>query len=188
MIDQIAEVPMFIGKNIIGNIFIGIALIILVRLIFKEKIETKISLELIRWIVIIYCVITCISWLLLLIFPYSEKYAFLERATGPYAWAYGLMLLLNCVFPLILLSKNIGKRIYIVFFITLFMNVGWIFEYLVIAVASFHRDYYNSSYTDFILNNRQINALVKGFFIGIVFLILGNGIKKWKNNNQQQFV
>ncbi|WP_108801903.1 hypothetical protein [Aquimarina sp. Aq107] len=186
MIDKIAEIPMFIGKNIIGGIFIGVALIILVRLLFKEKIETIISLEIIRWIIITYCFIASISWLLLLIFPHSEEYAFLNRATGPYAWAYWLMLLMNTVVPFILLNKSIGKKIYIIFFLTLFMNIGWIFEYFIIFVTSLHRDFSDGNHTDLLLNSRQIKTLVKGFFIGLISLVAGNGIRKWSTLTKEK--
>lgn len=171
---------MLFGNNIIRGIFVGIALIILIRLVFKEKIETVISLEIIRWILISYSLITIISWLLLLIFPHSEKYAFLDRATGPYAWAYWLMLLMNCVVPLILLNKNIGKKIYIIFFISLFMNFGWLFERFVIIVTSIHRDYASNAFDYQILNSRESLILMKGFFVGLITLIIGNGIKKLK--------
>ena len=180
MIDIIAELPMFIGKNIIGGLFMAVSLIIFVRLLFNKKIETKISLEIIRWIIIFYYCVALISWLLILIFPHSGEYAFLNRATGPYAWAYWLMFLMNSIVPLVLLNKKIGKKIYIIFLLTLFMNIGWIFEYFVILTTSFHRDYFDGNYIDFLLNGRQIQTLIKGFFIGLISLIIGNGISKWK--------
>ena len=175
---------MFLGKNIINGIFVSVALIIIIRLFLKKKVETHISLEIIRWTIVSYCFITIISWLLLLIFPHSEKYAFLERATGPYAWAYWLMLLFNCVTPLILLNKNIGKKIYLIFLITLFMNFGWIMEYFIILISSMHRDYDSGSAYEFPRYSRQLATLTKGFFLGIVVFIVGNGIKKLKEKKR----
>lgn len=179
MIDKFAELPIFLGNNIIRGLFVGVALIIFVRILSKGKIETDISLKIIRWIVILYCLIALTSWLLLLIFPHSEKYAFLDRATGPYAWAYWLMLIMNCLAPLILLNKNISKKIYVIFIITLLMNIGWILEYFIIFITSIHRDYSNNDYSVYWLHSREITILTKGFFIGLIALIIGNGIKKW---------
>lgn len=184
MIDKFAEIPMLFGNNFIRGIFVGVAFIIFVRLLFKRKIETVISLEIIRWILISYSILTIISWLLLFMFPHSEKYAFLERATGQYAWAYWIMLIMNCVIPLLLINKKIGKNIYIIFLISLFMNLGWLFEKFVIIVTSFHRNYPNNEYALSLINSRELIIVTKGFCIGLISLIIGNGIKKLKHKSE----
>ena len=173
---------MLYGNNSVRVIFVGIVLIILVRLLSKGKIETVISLEIIRWILITYSSI--ISCLLLLIFQHTEKYAFLDRATGQYAWAYWLMLITNCVVPLILINKKIGMKIYIIFIISLLINFGWLFERFVIIITSIHRDYQSNKYDYSFLDSREFIILMKGFFVGLISLIIGNGIKKLKHKSE----
>ncbi|WP_103863493.1 hypothetical protein [Aquimarina sp. I32.4] len=181
MIDKIIELPMFLEKNIIEGLFTGVILIIFVRLFFKEKIETIITLEIIRWTIITYCLITLITWLLILMFPISKNYVFLDRITGLYAWLYWLFFLLNTVIPLILLNRKVGKKIYIVFLLTLLMNIGWAFESFLILKSSSYMNYIENNYIGFFFNGRQIPILIKGFFVGLISLVIGNGIRKWKH-------
>ena len=86
------------------------------------------------------------------------------------------MLFMNCTFPLILLNKRIGKNIYIILLVTLLMNWGWLFESFVIHITSMHRDYAQSDYPNHFISIREVELLIKGFFVGVFALIIGNGI------------
>ena len=183
MVDKLAELISFVGHNFIGGSFITILIIIIFKVLFKKNAIAEISLNIIKWIIILYSFGALLSYLLLYIFPHSEKYAFLERATGPYAWAYWIMFIMNCVIPLSLINKRIGKNIYIVFFLTLLMNIGWVFESLVLHITSFHRDYTNDTYNPYLPNSREITMIFKGFAFGLVILIISDIINKWKTRN-----
>lgn len=77
--------------------------------------------------------------------PY-EKYVFINRATGPYAWAYWTMVTCNVVSPHLLWFKKLRTNLVFVFFLSLVVNVGMWFERFVIIVTSLHRDYLPSSW------------------------------------------
>ena len=78
-----------------------------------------------------------------------EQYAFINRATGPYWWAYTIMMTCNVVTPQLFWFKRIRNSFVASFIIALFVNIGMWFERFVIIVTSIHRDYLPSSWTMF---------------------------------------
>ena len=79
----------------------------------------------------------------------AEQYAFLNRATGPYAWAYWTMMTCNVISPQLFWSKKIRTSIVASFILSIVVNIGMWFERFVIIVTSLHRDYLPSSWAMF---------------------------------------
>ena len=77
--------------------------------------------------------------------PY-EKYAFMNRAFGPYWWSYWAMITCNVITPHLFWFKKVRQNMVIVFIISIFVNIGMWFERFVIIVTSLHRDYLPSSW------------------------------------------
>jgi Ni/Fe-hydrogenase subunit HybB-like protein len=77
--------------------------------------------------------------------PY-EKYAFVNRAVGPYWWAYWTMVTCNVIIPQIFWFKWARRSIPIMFVVSIFVNIGMWFERFVITVTSLHRDYLPSNW------------------------------------------
>ncbi|MBP9682920.1 MAG: polysulfide reductase NrfD [Bacteriovorax sp.] len=75
-----------------------------------------------------------------------ERYAFVNRATGPYAWAYWTMVACNVISPQFLWVRAIRTNLKLVFIISIFINIGMWFERFVIITTSLHRDYLPSSW------------------------------------------
>jgi molybdopterin-containing oxidoreductase family membrane subunit len=80
--------------------------------------------------------------------PY-ERFAFLNRLGGPYAWAYWTMISCNVLSPQLFWFAAIRRNPITVFIITIFINIGMWFERFVIIVTSLHRDYIPSSWSYF---------------------------------------
>ena len=78
-----------------------------------------------------------------------EQYAFLNRATGPYWWAYASMMTCNVVIPQLYWIYKIRTNIIATFVLSIFVNIGMWFERFVIIVTSLHRDFLPSSWTMF---------------------------------------
>ncbi|MDO8928041.1 MAG: NrfD/PsrC family molybdoenzyme membrane anchor subunit, partial [Bacteroidota bacterium] len=76
-----------------------------------------------------------------------ETYAFFNRAFGPYAWAYWIMMTCNVITPQLFWFKKIRRSVLFTFIISIFVNIGMWFERFVIVVTSLHRDYLPSSWT-----------------------------------------
>jgi molybdopterin-containing oxidoreductase family membrane subunit len=79
-----------------------------------------------------------------------EKFAFVNRAFGPYWWAYWIMASCNVFIPQIFWSRKARRSIPIMFVISLFVNIGMWFERYVIVVTSLHRDFLPSSWKYYI--------------------------------------
>ncbi|OAM91728.1 polysulfide reductase NrfD [Termitidicoccus mucosus] len=77
--------------------------------------------------------------------PY-EGFAFINRAFGPYAWAYWIMFLCNVITPQLFWFKKLRRNLVAVWIISIFINVGMWFERFVIIVTSLARDFLPSSW------------------------------------------
>jgi molybdopterin-containing oxidoreductase family membrane subunit len=101
-----------------------------------------------------------------------EQYAFLNRATGPYWWAYWSMMTCNVFSPQFMWFKKLRTSIMFSFFISIVVNIGMWFERFVIIVTSLHRDYLPSSWTMFSPTFVDIGIFIGtiGFFF-VLFLL-----------------
>ena len=101
-----------------------------------------------------------------------EQYAFLNRATGPYWWAYLSMMTCNVVIPLTFFFEKLRTNIVYSWIISIFVNIGMWFERFVIIVTSLHRDYIPSNWTMFHPTFVDIGIFIGtiGIF-GVLFLL-----------------
>jgi molybdopterin-containing oxidoreductase family membrane subunit len=70
-----------------------------------------------------------------------ELFAFLNRAMGPYAWAYWIMVTCNVLVPQLFWWKRARRSIAVMLVVSILINVGMWFERYVIIVTSLSRDY-----------------------------------------------
>jgi molybdopterin-containing oxidoreductase family membrane subunit len=77
--------------------------------------------------------------------PY-EGFAFVNRAFGPYAWAYWIMVSCNVISPQLFWFKKVRRNTALVWVISIFVNVGMWFERFVITVTSLARDFMPSAW------------------------------------------
>lgn len=75
-----------------------------------------------------------------------ETFTFINRALGPYAWAYWTMVSCNVIFPQLFWFKKIRTAILPMFILGVIVNIGMWFERFVIIVTSLSRDYLPSSW------------------------------------------
>ncbi|MBK8255914.1 MAG: polysulfide reductase NrfD [Polyangiaceae bacterium] len=75
-----------------------------------------------------------------------ERFAFRNRAFGPYSWAYWTMVACNVGFPQLFWFKKIRTTPALIFILSIIINIGMWFERFVIIVTSLHRDFLPSSW------------------------------------------
>jgi Ni/Fe-hydrogenase subunit HybB-like protein len=75
-----------------------------------------------------------------------ERFTFLNRAAGPYAWAYWIMITCNVLLPQIFWSKRARTNLVVLMAVAILVNVGMWFERFVIIVTSLSRDFLPSSW------------------------------------------
>jgi molybdopterin-containing oxidoreductase family membrane subunit len=74
-----------------------------------------------------------------------ESFTFINRAFGPYAWAYFIMVSCNVITPQLFWFKKIRTSVGLSFILSIFVNIGMWFERFVITM-SLHRDFVPSSW------------------------------------------
>ncbi|MBI4906571.1 MAG: polysulfide reductase NrfD [Acidobacteria bacterium] len=92
-----------------------------------------------------------------------EQFVFLNRAMGPFAWAYWTMVSCNVLVPLLLWFRRVRANIPAVFVISILVNVGMWFERFVIIVTSLHRDYLPANWANYSPTAIEIATLVGSF-------------------------
>ena len=101
-----------------------------------------------------------------------EKYVFLNRALGPYAWAYWTMVSCNVLVPQLLWFKKIRRSAWLMYPIILLINVGMWFERFVITVTSLHRDYLPTSWDYYTPTWVDLGLLAGSFGLFLTLILL----------------
>jgi Ni/Fe-hydrogenase subunit HybB-like protein len=101
-----------------------------------------------------------------------EKFAFINRAFGQYSWAYWIMVTCNVVTPQLFWFKRVRTSIWLMFALSLFVNVGMWFERFVIIVTSLANDFLPSSWGQFVPTWVDIGTMLGAFgLFGMLFLL-----------------
>ncbi len=98
-----------------------------------------------------------------------EQYAFINRAFGPYSWAYWTMMTCNVISPQLFWFRKIRRNIAATFVISIIVNIGMWFERFVIIVTSLHRDYIPSSWAMFYPTMYDVGDYI--FSFGLFFTL-----------------
>ncbi|MRG95501.1 NrfD/PsrC family molybdoenzyme membrane anchor subunit [Polyangium spumosum] len=101
-----------------------------------------------------------------------ERFAFINRAFGPYKWAYWTMWSCNVFSPQLFWFKRIRTSIPAMFVISIFVNIGMWFERFVIIVTSLHRDFIPSSWTYFRPSLFDISTFLGSFGLFFTLFLL----------------
>ncbi|MGC4122239.1 MAG: polysulfide reductase NrfD [Myxococcales bacterium] len=101
-----------------------------------------------------------------------EKFTFINRAFGPYAWAYWTMMTCNVITPQLFWFKKVRTSVVASFVLTIFVNIGMWFERFVIIVTSLHRDYLPSSWGYFTPTLVDITTFIGTFGLFFTLFLL----------------
>lgn len=165
-----------------GAVFSGFAMVsfalIFVRKVFKmEHIITMNHIDNMNKIILVTGSIVGYAYLMeAFIAWYSgnpfEMFAQLNRAFGPYAWAFWTMVSCNAIFPQLFWFRKFRRNIPLTFVIVILVNVGMWFERFVIIVTSLHRDFLPSSWAMYSPTIFDIGILTGSFGFFFTFVLL----------------
>ena len=143
-----------------GAIFSGFAMVETLMIITRKvlKLENYITvghIESMNKIIVLTGSIVGVAYITELVIAwYSgylyEQYAFANRATGEYWWAYAIMMTCNVITPQLYWIKKYRRNIALTFVLSIFVNIGMWFERFVIIVTSLHNDFLPSSWLYFL--------------------------------------
>ena len=91
-----------------------------------------------------------------------EFYTFFKnRITGDYAFQFWAMFICNALLPQLFWSRKVRRNLWVVFIISLFINLGMWFERFNIVITSLSKNYLPSSWAEYHPSMVEI-----GFFVG----------------------
>ncbi|GGZ28273.1 molybdopterin oxidoreductase [Echinicola pacifica] len=147
--------PYFVAGAIFSGFAMVLTLMLITRKLFKlEDYITMVHIELMNIVIIITGSIVGIAYITEFFIAWysgveAEQYAFINRAFGPYWWAYWSMMTCNVISPQLFWFKKIRTSLVFTFILSIVVNIGMWFERFVIIVTSLHRDYLPSSWAMF---------------------------------------
>jgi molybdopterin-containing oxidoreductase family membrane subunit len=103
-----------------------------------------------------------------------ELFMMKNRMFGPYGMIYWLLILCNVLVPSLLWWKKMRDNLFVIFIISMFINVGMWLERFVIIVMSLNRDFTPSAwrfYKPTIFDFTMFFGTV-GFFLTLMFLFI----------------
>ncbi len=165
--------PYFVAGAIFSGFAMVLTLLIVTRKVYKlEDYITIQHLEMMNIVIIVTGSIVGIAYITEFFIAWysgveAEQYAFINRATGPYWWAYWSMMTCNVISPQLFWFKKIRTNIAATFIISIIVNIGMWFERFVIIVSSLHRDFLPSSWAMFYPTWYDIGVYV--FTFGLFF-------------------
>jgi Ni/Fe-hydrogenase subunit HybB-like protein len=98
-----------------------------------------------------------------------EKFAFLNRALGPYMWGWVIMTFCNVVAPQVLWSKKMRTNLVVVMIVAILANIGMWFERFEIIITSLTRDFLPTSWHTF--TPTPIDLLMLAGSFGLFFTL-----------------
>ena len=101
-----------------------------------------------------------------------ERFASVNRALGPYGWAYWIMVACNVIIPQLFWWRRIRTNLSLVFIISILINVGMWFERFVIIAVSLSRDYLPASWASYRPTSIEVATLIGSFGLFFTLFLL----------------
>jgi molybdopterin-containing oxidoreductase family membrane subunit len=92
-----------------------------------------------------------------------EQFAFRNRALGPLAWGYWIMVACNVLLPQLLWLPRFRANLAAVWVLSIAINVGMWFERFIIITTSLERDFVPSSWADYAPTLVEVATLAGSF-------------------------
>ncbi|MFQ5669059.1 MAG: NrfD/PsrC family molybdoenzyme membrane anchor subunit [Acidobacteriota bacterium] len=167
--------PYFVAGAIFSGMAMVVTLMVICRVAFKlEHLITMLHFDRMARLILVtgsmvgyaYAIEIFISW-------YSgnlyERFAMMNRALGPYAVSYGLMIFCNVLAPQVFWSRRARRNIPVLFVVSILVNIGMWFERYVIITSSLHRTFLPATWGSFVPTLWDMTTLVGSF--GLFFTL-----------------
>jgi molybdopterin-containing oxidoreductase family membrane subunit len=164
--------PYFVAGAIFSGFAMVVTLLVILRKVFHmeeyitlQHLENMNKIILVTGMMVGYAYATEFFVALYSNNPY-ERFTFMNRATGPFFWAYWTMVTCNVIVPQLFWFKKLRRSLVVMFIVSLLVNVGMWFERFTIIVTSLSRDFLpvNWSYYRPTVFDWSVTAGSFGFF------------------------
>jgi len=170
--------PYFVAGAIFSGMALVVTLVVPARRLFRlEDLITLYHLENMTKVILATSLMVGYAYLIELFTAwYSgnsyEAFTFLNRALGPYAWAYWIMITCNVLAPQLFWIKKFRTNLLIMWIISVLVNIGMWFERFVIVVTSLSRDFIPTSWGYYRPTYVDILILIGSFGLFFTFFML----------------
>ncbi|BDC99803.1 NrfD/PsrC family molybdoenzyme membrane anchor subunit [Persicobacter psychrovividus] len=167
--------PYFVAGAIFSGFAMVLTLMLVTRKVYKlEDYITMTHIEYMNYVIITTgSIVGCAYITEFFVAWYSgveaEQYAFINRMTGPYWWAYWSMMACNVISPQAFWFKRVRRSLKLTFILSIIVNIGMWFERFVIIVTSLHRDFLPSSWAMFYPTRYDVGFYL--FTFGLFFTL-----------------
>lgn len=175
--------PYFVAGAIFSGFAMVMTLMIIARKIYGlEDIMTINHIEKMNMIILVTGTMVGFAYVMEFFIAWYggveyEKFAFINRAIGPYAWAYWLMFLCNVFSPQFFWSKRMRRSVTASFILSIVVNIGMWFERFVITVTSLAQDflpgawgYYSPTWVDVLTYVGTFGLFFTNFLLFLRFM------------------
>jgi Ni/Fe-hydrogenase subunit HybB-like protein len=170
--------PYFVAGAILSGFAMVSCLLIVMRRMFRlQHLITTAHVELMNKITIVTSLMMAYAYAVELFMAWysgeiHERYAAINRAFGPYRWAFWGMLFCNVVAPQLLWFRHVRRSMLFTWLIVLAVNAGMWLERFVIVVVSLHRDQLPSAWGFYRPTWVDVGLLVGSFGIFLTMILL----------------
>jgi Ni/Fe-hydrogenase subunit HybB-like protein len=170
--------PYFVAGAIFSGFAMVVTLLVIMRKVFRlEEYVTLHHLENMNKIILVTGMMVGYAYATeFFVAMYSgnkfESFTFLNRATGPFAWSYWIMVSCNVIVPQVFWFRRFRRSLAVMFVVSLLVNVGMWFERFTIIVTSLHRDYLPSAWSYYKPTIFDYSVIIGSFgFFFMMFLL-----------------
>ena len=170
--------PYFVAGAVFSGFAMVSTLIIIMRKYFKlEHLITMDHIEVMNKIIVVTSLMVGYAYMIEIFIAWYggvayERYAFMNRAMGPMAWAYWTMVTCNVILPQLFWFKKVRSTLLLLYPIVLLVNLGMWLERFVIIITSLSRDYLPSSWSSFAPTWVDVGLFVGSIGIFLTLLLL----------------
>jgi Ni/Fe-hydrogenase subunit HybB-like protein len=175
--------PYFVAGAIFSGFAMVMTLMIIARKIYGlEDIMTVNHIEKMNMIILVTGTMVGFAYVMEFFIAWYggveyEKFAFINRALGPYSWAYWMMFLCNVFSPQFFWSKRMRRSVTASFILSIVVNIGMWFERFVITVTSLAQDflpgawgYYSPTWVDVLTYVGTFGLFFTNFLLFLRFM------------------
>jgi len=170
--------PYFVAGAIFSGFAMVVTLLVILRKVFKmEDYITPQHLENMNKIILATGMMVGYAYATeFFVALYSgssyETFTFINRATGPFAWSYWIMVSCNVIAPQVFWLKRFRRSLTVMFIVSILVNVGMWFERFTIIVSSLSRDFLPTNWSYYKPTIFDFSVIVGSFGFFFMWFLL----------------
>jgi len=132
----------------------------------QTELALDLAIQLIAWTIVLLSILGLFNYLIPVLSGVQLNEVARKRWFGPYAFAYWIMFIGASILPLTLLFKNLRRSPFYLIFILICMNIGVVFERMIILI-SLSRDGLYATFA----KNISIHFII-GIVLSFLFILI----------------